>query len=302
MAGSIFLKNGSLSEFLDDTYKVFVKHLKKESESSGQGSVDPNLLAQLSRLRQELSHLASERSSITVVTGSKANGAFFPVAVPALLIGATGYAYLRWRGFSLSSLMYVTRRSMSDAITSVSKQLEQVSTALSSAKRHLASRLDHLSSNVDQCTELQGELKNEVTEVRGDVARYGLEIETVQRLVKNLGVKIDSIENKQDIANHGVIYLCKFVEGMHVNQQPEALQGFHRPRLESSASALGSTGLKELQCISSDLQSPESNTEIMAEGHGDTATGIVGPSPTIQRNLISTFSLGLTRPPFFSRT
>lgn len=302
MAGSILLKNGSLSDFLDDTYKVLLKHLKSESESTGQGSIDSNLLAQINRLRQELSHLASERSSVTVLMGSsKANGAFISVGVPVLLIGATGYGYLRWRGCSLSDLMYVTRRSMSDAVASVSKQLEQVSSSLLKAKQHLTSRLEDISSNLDQSVEQQGELKNEVTGIHGDVARYGIEIETVQRLVKMLGVKIETIENKQDIANSGVIYLCNFVEGMHLTQRPEALQGFHRPRLERSASSFGSTGLKELQSISHALQSPETSTAMTTQSQNDIASSSSGPSPTLRRSLTSTFSVNFTRSPFDSK-
>lgn len=296
VAGSILVQNGSLSDFVNDTYKVLVKHLKNESESGRQSSVDPNLLAQLSRLRQELSHLASERASVTVVTGSsRSNGVFISIGVPAMLIGATGYGYMRWRGFSLSDLMYVTRRGMSNAVSSVSKQLEQVTIALSATKRHLNSRMDQLSGNLEQNMELQGELKSEVGQLHGDVARYGLEIETVQRIVQALGVKIDSIESKQDIANTGVIYLCNFVEGMQIPQKPQALQGgFHRPRLERTASTFGSTGLKELQSISYALQSPEPSMDMAIQGQDEGASSGT-PSPSLQRNLTSTFSIGLTR-------
>lgn len=303
VVGSILLKNGSLSDFLDDTYKVLVKHLKNGNEVSGQNSVDSNLLAQLNILRKELSHLASERSSVTVVTGSrKANGAFVSVTIPALIIGATGYGYLRWKGFSLSDFMYVTRRNMSNAVASVSKKFEHVSTTLSATKRHLTSRLEHLSGNLDQSIEQQAELKNDVVQVRGDVTRYGLEIETVQRLVQTLGLKIDSIENKQDIANSGVIFLCNFVEGMHVTQQREVLQGMRRPQLERASSSFGSTGLKELQSLSHTLESPNSTTEVTVQNQVDAATSTNGPSPRLQRNLSSTFSTGLTRSPLFSRT
>lgn len=300
VAGSILVQNGSLSDFVNDTYKVLVKHLKHEGGPSQRSSVDPNLLAQLSRLKQELSHLASERASVTIVTGSSSSGVAISVGVPALVIGATGYGYMRWRGISLSDLMYVTRHSMSNAISTVSKQLEQVTTALTATKRHLNTRIDKLSSNLDQNKELQGELKDEVGSLRGDVARYGLEIETVQRIVQTLGVKIDNIENKQDVANTGVIYLCNFVEGMQVSHQSPALQGgFRRPRLERTASTLGSTGLKELQSISYALQSPEMNTDITIQGQ-DEGESSGTPSASLQRNLTFT-STGLTRSPTITR-
>lgn len=311
IGGSILIQNGSLSDFLGDSYKVLVKHLKNDTEHSHQSSVDPNLLAQLSRLRQELSSLASERSSsITLVSGnSRSNGSFLNVAVPALLVGATGYGYMRWKGLSLSDFMYVTRCSMSNAVASVSKQFEQVSAALTATKRHLTAKLEHLSGNLDQNMELQEELKNEVSLVREDVEKYGLEIETVQRLVQSLGVKIDTIESKQDMANMGVVYLCNFVETMQITQSPESIQGMHRPRLAS----LGSVGLKDLQSISNALESADASAEIStSSGSSDivvsspssdiaTSSNSKGTSPSLQRRFTASFSAGFTRS-FLSRT
>ncbi|MCO5554550.1 hypothetical protein L7F22_008080 [Adiantum nelumboides] len=313
VAGSILVQNGSLTDLLDDSYKVLVKHLKNDNEHGKQSSVDSNLLAQLNRLRQELNSLASERSSsITVVSGSsRTNGSIFSYAVPALLIGVTGYGYMRWKGITFSDFMYVTRRSMSDAVSSVSKQLEQVSTALQATKRHLTSRLERLSGNLDQNMELQEELKNEVSLVRGDVEKYGLEIETVQRLVQTLGVKIDTIENKQDIANMGVIYLCNFVEKTQISQPvektqisqpPEAVQGLHKPRLERGRSSTGSIGFKDLQSISNALESGDAQTESLAStGISEIATisSTKSSSPSLQRRF-PTLSAGFTRS-FFSR-
>lgn len=287
VAGSILVQNGSLSDFVNDTYKVLVKHLKHEGGPGQRSSIDPNLLAQLSRLKQELSHLASERASVTIVTGnSSSSGVAISVGVPALVIGATGYGYMRWRGISLSDLMYVTRHSMSNAISTVSKQLEQVTTALTATKRHLNTRINTLSSNLDENKELQGELKDKVGSLHGDVARYGLEIETVHRIVETLGGKIDNIEKKQDKANTGMIYLCNFVGGIQVSDQSPALQGgFRRPRLERTAATLGSTGLKELQSISYALQSPEMNTDITIQSQDEGASSSAGliRSPTITR-------------------
>ncbi|MCO5610366.1 hypothetical protein L7F22_064602 [Adiantum nelumboides] len=305
VAGSILVQNGSLKDLLDDSYKVLVKHLKNDNEHGKQSSVDSNLLAQLNRLRQELNSLASERSSsITVVSGSsRTNGSIFSYAVPALVIGVTGYGYMRWKGITFSDFMYVTRRRMSDAVSSVSKQLEQVSTALQATKRHLTSRLERLSGNLDQNMELQEELKNEVSLVRGDVEKYGLEIETVQRLVQTLGVKIDTIENKQDMANMGVIYLCNFVEKTQISQPPEAVQGLHKPRLERGRASTGSIGFKDLQSISNALESGDAHTESPASrGNSEIATisSTKSSSPSLQRRFPS-LSAGLTSS-FFSRS
>ncbi|KAH7424469.1 hypothetical protein KP509_11G010300 [Ceratopteris richardii] len=263
VAGSILVQNGNLSDFVNDTYKVLMKHLKHDSGPKQQSSVDPNLLAQLSKLKQELSSLSAQRSSVTIVSGSsRPSSIVISIGVPALVIGTAGYGYMCLRGLSLSDLMYVTKHSMSEAVSAVSRQLEQVTSALSATKRQLNSRIDTLTSNLDENVELQRELKDEVGSLRGDIARYGLEIETVQRIVQSLGVKIDSIESKQvffsfslksevvwrammelcgyaddceytwqDLANTGVIYLCNFVEGWQTSQQPAALQVFLRRHL-----------------------------------------------------------------------
>lgn len=303
---SILVQNGTLSDFLGDTYKVLVKHLRHDIKHSKQSSADPNLLAQLTRLRKEVSSLSSERSSITLVSGSsRSYGSLINAAVPALLIGAAGYGYMRLKGLCLADLMYVTRHSMSNAVSSVSKQVEQVSSEVTAAKRHLNSRLEHLSGNADQNSELQAELRNEVSVVREDVEKYGLEIETVQRLVQNLGVKIGTIESKQDLANMGVVYLCNFVEKAQTAESPELIQGAQRPRLERSAA--GSIGLKDLQSISNLLESADANakissstsTEITVSGtkSSNTATtsNTKGSSPGLQRRFTTSFAAGFTR-------
>ncbi|KAH7289205.1 hypothetical protein KP509_31G063500 [Ceratopteris richardii] len=252
VVGATLLNNGSFSDCLNDTLKVLVKHLKNGDERAGQGSVDPNPLAQLNLLRQELNSSAFERSpSVTVISGgSRSNGSVFGLTFPALLlIGGTGYAYMRWRGLSLSDFMFATRRSMSNAVSSVSKQLQQVSAALEASKQHLSSRLERLSGIMDQNMELQAELKNEVSEVCIRVKQYGLEIETVQRLVESLGMKIDTIESKQDIAIRGVVYLCNFVEKMQSSPAREAIHGLQKPLFESGGIDRR-IGFKDLQSIS----------------------------------------------------
>eukprot|EP00249_Psilotum_nudum_P014542 c24876_g1_i1 orf=214-1185(+) len=297
VAGSILLKNGSLTDFLQDTYKVFWKHLNKEGDQPKGNSVDASLIAQVTRLRQELSRLAAERSTVTVITGSsKRNGIFTSLAIPAFIIGAAGYGYLRWKGFCISDLMYVTRRSMSNAVTTVSKQMEQVSTALTATKQQLSSKLEHLSSNLDQSIEMQEALKDQVEVVHCGVSRVGLEIETVQRLMEGLEGKIHRIESKQDIATKGIVFLCSFVQQLHGVQQPEALQVPNRPHLgrsplafgnERSALPFGSSDVRGLQFFSQALQ--PSTAEVQNEG------GASNSSPASRLHRTATFSVGSMR-------
>eukprot|EP00249_Psilotum_nudum_P010915 c22843_g2_i1 orf=1-402(-) len=115
LAGSMLVSNGRLADFLGDTYKIFMRHLDRDRDVPKETSVDAALVAQVNRLRQELTRLATERSTITVVAGSSMTDAYKSIALPALIIGVSGYGYWRWKGFSLSDFMYVTRRSMSNA-------------------------------------------------------------------------------------------------------------------------------------------------------------------------------------------
>ncbi|KAL0923925.1 hypothetical protein M5K25_004713 [Dendrobium thyrsiflorum] len=50
--------------------------------------------------------------------------------VPAATLGAVGYGYMWWKGLSFSDLMYVTKHSMANAVSTMTKHLEQVSNAL----------------------------------------------------------------------------------------------------------------------------------------------------------------------------
>ncbi|CAM6053639.1 unnamed protein product [Sphagnum tenellum] len=154
--------------------------------------------------------------------------------------------------------MYVTRKNMTSAVTSMNKQLEHVSGALSTTKKHLTQRLDAMTRTLDENTELQESIKDAVSQVRGEVERSVLEIENVQRLVEGLEVKIDEVQDKQNFANQGIIALVRCVESLRNksdDRAPELLQGFHKWSLKagqiersSSSPAVGaSPGFKELQ-------------------------------------------------------
>ena len=98
---------------------------------------------------------------------------------------------------------------MSNAVANVSKQLETVSTALQATKRQLTAKLENVTRTLNDSVAMQGLIKDKVTEVRGEVERATVEIEEVQRLVLGLEGKIDEVQGKQDIANQGIILLCR---------------------------------------------------------------------------------------------
>jgi hypothetical protein len=191
------------------------------------------------------------------------------LVVPVAVVGAVGYCYMWWKGYAWMDFMYVTRKHMSSAVASVSKQLEHVSAALQTTKRQLTSKLDTVTKALEENVEIQGLIKDQVTEVRSEVEKATVEIEEVQRLVEGLEVKIDAVQGKQDFANQGIVLLCRYAASLQMFQQPELLQGFRswssnvRLPLEGSTSSSAAAGLKELQHFSEVLAAETDNREDM---------------------------------------
>ncbi|XP_057485268.1 uncharacterized protein LOC130771632 [Actinidia eriantha] len=220
---TILLKNGKLSDVLVELQSL-VKGLEKNGESS-QTDIDHSdtIASQVHRLAMEVRQLASARQ-ITVLNGSSGQlGNITNLIVPATALGALGYGYMWWKGLSFSDLMYVTKRNMANAVSNLTKHLENVSEALAATKRHLTQRIENLDGKMDQQVELSKLIKNEVTDVRADLSQVGYDLDALQRMVSGLDGKICSLEDKQDLANIGVMYLCNFVDGRKV-KMPEILQ------------------------------------------------------------------------------
>lgn len=161
----------------------------------------------------ELRHLASARQ-ITVLNGNSGqNGNITSLIVPAAALGALGYGYMWWKGLSFSDLMYVTKRNMTTAVSNLTKHLEHVSDALAATKRHLTQRIENLDGKLDDQVEISKLIRNEVSDVRDDVSQICGDLDLLQRMVSGLDGKILSLEQKQDFANTGVLFLCNKAEG-----------------------------------------------------------------------------------------
>ncbi|OAY75080.1 hypothetical protein ACMD2_02883 [Ananas comosus] len=200
LTGSIILKNGRLSDVLAELQEL-VKGVNEGEASSGH--YDTALLAaQIRHLAQEVRDLALSRP-VTVLTGdSNSRGNLASYIVPA----ATGWSF--------SDVMFVTKRNMANAVANVSKQLEQVSAALAATKRHLTQRLENVDGKLDEQREISKSIMNEVNEVRTDLSQIGFDIESIQKMVAGLEGKIGLLENKQDISNAGIWYLCQVAGGI----------------------------------------------------------------------------------------
>lgn len=226
--GSILIKNGRLSDLLNELQLV-VKGLEKSGDPSNNNSdYSDALAAQVRRLAMEVRQLASSRP-ITVVNGNSSEfGNITSLVMPAAALGALGYGYMWWKGLSLSDLMYVTKRNMANAVSSMTKHLEQVSAALAATKRHLTQRIENLDGKLDEQKEMSKLIKNEVSAVSADLSRIGYDLDSLQRMVHGLDGKIENLEDKQDYANAGVWYLCNFV-GAKDPKMADFLQGLPKP-------------------------------------------------------------------------
>ncbi|KAF8408058.1 hypothetical protein HHK36_007199 [Tetracentron sinense] len=280
--GSIVLKNGRLSDLLADLQSLVKGMEKSEDPSKTDTDYSEAIAAQVRRLAMEVRQIASARQ-ITVLNGNSSQiGNITSLAMPAAALGALGYGYMWWKGLSFSDLMYVTKRNMATAVSSMTKHLEQVSAALAihgcpilvpekydvifdslesltvvklgmlvfselnqcnqivqampgrygfrrrATKKHLTQRIENLDGKLDEQKEMSKLIKNEVTDVRADLSQIGYDLDSLQRMVSGLDGKICSLEDKQDLANVGVWYLCNFVDGKNV-KMPEILQGQLKP-------------------------------------------------------------------------
>ncbi|KAG0517244.1 hypothetical protein BDA96_09G072200 [Sorghum bicolor] len=223
VAGSVVLRNGRLAEILGELQEILDKGNKGKDGGGGDGEADLKeaLTSQVRSLAMEIRQLASSRP-ITVLNngGSGQSG----LIVPAATVGALGYGYMWWKGISFADLMYVTKRNMANAVSSMTKHLEQVQSSLAAAKRHLTQRIEKLDDKLDQQKALSGQIRDDVTDARLKLENIGSEIKNIKDLVWGLDGKIDSMEAKQDFSCAGVMYLCQFIE-QNGGKLPDRLEG-----------------------------------------------------------------------------
>ncbi|GAV85040.1 DUF1664 domain-containing protein [Cephalotus follicularis] len=215
---TILLKNGKLADILGDL-QSWVKGLEKQSD--GDSEYGDAITTQVRRLAMEVRQLASARQ-ITVLNGNS-GGNLTALVIPAATLGALGYGYMWWKGFSFSDLMYVTKRNMSAAVSNLTKHLENVSDALSKAKEHLTQRIEGLDDKMELQNKISKEIRDSVSDANSNISRIEYDLEDLQKMVSGLDGKIDKLEYKQDVANIGVLYLCNFVDGKR-GKMPDVLK------------------------------------------------------------------------------
>ncbi|CAO2812802.1 unnamed protein product [Amaranthus hypochondriacus] len=211
LTGSVILKSGRLSDVLLQLQE-FLQGINGTDISSSK--IDPALLsAQIRQLALEIREL-SLSNPITIMNGRSDSNGYGSYLVPAAALGAMGYCYMWWKGLSFSDVMFVTKKNMANAVTSVSKQLDSLTDALATTKRHLSKRLETLDWKLEEQKDISGRILNDVTDVKSTISQIGFDIESIHEMVLGLEGKLELLEGKQDLTNSGVYYLCQVADGM----------------------------------------------------------------------------------------
>ncbi|XP_021632378.1 uncharacterized protein LOC110629626 isoform X5 [Manihot esculenta] len=114
------------------------------------------------------------------------------------------------QGWKLPDMMFATRRSLSDACTTIAGQLENVYASIRSTRRQLSSNIDRVDSNLNEVAVLTATTQEKVTELLEDSERIGHDVRYVRDAVETLEIKISRIEGKQDMTNLGVKKLVDY--------------------------------------------------------------------------------------------
>ncbi|KAK7304850.1 hypothetical protein VNO77_42741 [Canavalia gladiata] len=213
LTGSVVLRSGQLSGLIAQLQELLKGVDDVEILSGGYDTA--LIAAQIRQLAQEIRELTLSQPVTIFNSNSSSSGNFGSYLLPAAAIGAMGYCYMWWKGWSLSDVMFVTKRNMAGAVSIVSKQLENVHEALASTKRHLTKRLEGLDLKLEEHNELGQLISDDVNEVKSDLSRIGCDVELIHKMISGLEGKLKLVEDKQDMTNSGLWYLCEFAEGFH---------------------------------------------------------------------------------------
>ncbi|XP_024017625.1 uncharacterized protein LOC21400453 isoform X2 [Morus notabilis] len=251
IVGSVIASEGRVSDLVSGAFKFALGRIAKDDTRSStvKKPRDDSLMAQVDIIRKELEMLASNRS-VTIVTTSRAGSSKYGIIIVTIVVG---YGYIWWKGWRLPDMMFATRRSLSDACTSISKQLENVYSSIAVTKRKLSSQIDGLDCGLDECLETTTRTQEEVSELRGKTDSIGVDVRSVHFAVQTLETKINRIEGKQDLTTEGVRRLCDYAWNLENDRAKERIQTGSLPPVvisEPSSDSGGSnqevTGISEV--------------------------------------------------------
>ncbi|CAI0627716.1 unnamed protein product [Linum tenue] len=232
--GTVLIQKGKLSELIGEI-QALVKGIEK-GDSDGETDV---LTHQVGLLAQQVRQLGSFRH-ITVLNNGQ-SGNYTGLIIPAATVGAVGYGYIWWKGWKISDLMYVTKQSMTAAVSNLTKHLEGVTDALAKAKEHLTQRIQGLDDKMDVQNEISRKIESDVNTIHDNIQMLDSEVGQLISFVSGLS-----------LANYGIDCLCNLVKGKEVIMPKEMEVKF----VSGSSRAItfpgdsGSMGLKALDYLS----------------------------------------------------
>ncbi|KAK4265064.1 hypothetical protein QN277_026166 [Acacia crassicarpa] len=222
--GSVLAKEGRIpdvSSFVSGAFKIFLKQ-NRSNDPAPAVKKPPNeaLMAQVNSLRQELQLLARDRT-ITIVNASGSGAGKYGTVI---IIVVVGYGYIWWKGWKLPDLMFATRRSLSDACSSIGNQLGKVYESIEEAKKKLSARINSLDSSLDECAALTENTRVEISEIQRETDTICGDFSNVRVAVHVLESKIKEIEGKQASTTDRVTELCQIAVKMENSIPPERIQ------------------------------------------------------------------------------
>lgn len=211
--------------------KVVGKDGKDTSSSSNSGD---QLMSQVSSLREELRRALRERDDdVTIIDNRSGAGAYTVTAV--VVAGLVGYAYIRWKGWKIGDIMWVTKRGLNDACSVVGNQLNEVSDTVHVTKKHLSGRIDRVDATLDETQEIIEGTRDEVSIINVNLSSFQKELQEVNRTVEIWGSRLCSIEDTQDRTVRATEALVGFGQQMEHSQRGSFRQ------ISSFVPALGSS-------------------------------------------------------------
>ncbi|XP_019458289.1 PREDICTED: uncharacterized protein LOC109358488 [Lupinus angustifolius] len=286
LTGSVILRSGQLSDVVAKLQEVLKGVDDVQILPGGYNSA--LLTAQIQQLAQEIRELTLSKP-VTIFNGDSNNG-FSSYLLPAAAIGAMGYCYMWWKGLSFSDVMYVTKQNMSNAVQTVSKQLENVHETLASTKRHLTKRLEGLDSKLEEHNELAHLISDDVNDVKSNLSQIVCDVDRIHKMIAGVEGKLQLVEGKQDKTNSGLWYLCQVADGFNDGPNVNFLKDIAEPTNQSTITFVEK--FKGLQLFSETTDTVENSPIISKKVGLDSSIGKdIVSKPRIHRSFPNGISL-----------
>ncbi|XP_062152364.1 uncharacterized protein LOC133860771 [Alnus glutinosa] len=292
LTGSVVLRSGRLSDLIAQLQEL-LKGVN-EAEVSPYKYDTAVLAAQIRQLAQEIRELAVSRPVTIFNRDSASNGSYASYLVPAAALGAMGYCYMWWKGWSLSDVMFVTKHNMANAVATVSKQLENVHEALAATKRHLTKKLENLDWKVEEQKETTKLIANNVNEVKSSISQIGFDVESICQMLSGLEVKVEQLESKQDMTNSGLWYLCQVAGGMKDGLNTELFQDVSSKVANHSTITFEEKSLKGLQFIAETKDSVVIDKSMISTQKKDLDNFPGEKVPTLKNRIHRSYPVGIS--------